>query len=132
MLAQWYAQALYDSIRDVSGKDAEKIFARFLDIVKRRGHTRLLNRVALLLRVQEEKDLWRSGVTLTIASEKDADRFGKRTAEFAESETDGKRTTRLCVDGTIIGGYRLRTSTTLLDDSYKRHLLDIYRLITTR
>ena len=109
MLAQWYAQALYDSIRDVSGKDAEKIFARFLDIVKRRGHTRLLNRVALFAPRARREGFVEKRVTLTIASEKDADRFGKRTAEFAESETDGKRTTRLCVDGTIIGGYRLRT-----------------------
>ena len=90
MLAQWYAQALYDSIRDVSGKDAEKIFARFLDIVKRRGHTRLFESRRTFAPRARREDLRRSGVTLTIASEKDADRFGKRTAEFAESETDGK------------------------------------------
>lgn len=134
MLAQWYAQALYYSIRDVSDKDAEKIFARFLYIVKRRGHMSLLRQITFLLRAEEEKDARKRGMTLIVAREKDAYRFEKHVLEFTESESHGenRRVARVRVDETIIGGYRLRTNTTLTDSSHKKHLFDIYRRITAR
>lgn len=130
MPARWYAQALHESIHNISEKEADTIYARFFDIIKRRGHIRLLPSIARIFFEQARREESKIGVTLIVAQEEDAQRFMNAAEQFFSKEAGVENRVRVRVDGTIIGGYQLRTSTILSDNSHKRHLLDMYHRIT--
>lgn len=130
MPARWYAQALHESVHNISEKEADTIYARFFDIMKRRGHIRLLPSIARIFLEQAKREERSTGVTLVVAQKEDTQRFMKAAEQFFSKEASGKNGVRVRVDDTIIGGYQLRTSTVLSDNSHKRHLIDMYRRIT--
>lgn len=126
MNADLYAHALYDSLKD--SPDTEKYIANLVGILKERGHYKLLPEIlSVYKRIDEQGQSKRS--TLYVAKESDGNVFKDTIKQFKE-EFNITEEVDVVVDETLVGGYTLRTSDKILDNSYKRSLLDLYRLIT--
>ena len=118
MNAFQYSTALTQALQGKSGKDATVVVDQFIMRIKARRHEKLLPQIISLLK-RNKAD---SGVaTLTIADTK-----GEKTAK-AEA---GVKDVAVKVDPTLIGGWQLEADGKLIDASYKRSLIELYRTIT--
>lgn len=128
MDAHQYATAMVAVV--TGGTDPEQALAGLDRTLKRRGHTKL--RTAILLRVltlltEEEK---RNTPTVRIARKEDVATYESAIQKLA-TELGLSGTPAVVIDDSLIGGYVLETKDTLVDKSYKRTLLSLYRNITS-
>lgn len=134
MKASWYAEALYGALqgKDVkSESDSKKVLTRFRKVVSARGHERLLPFVARELEkiMSREKD--KNEVLLVTADNKSVSKWSHAYDHYEREGTIRKGATRRdVVDETIVGGFQIRTKDTLIDGSYKKSLVELYRSIT--
>lgn len=134
MKASWYAEALYGALqgKDVkSENDSKKVFSRFRKVVFSRGHERLLSLVARELGkiMSREKD--KNEVVLVTADNKSVSKWSHAYDHYEKEGIIPKGATRRdVVDETIVGGFQIRTKDTLIDGSYKKSLVELYRNIT--
>lgn len=116
-----YAQALFDAIS--RGTDHKKAVRALFDSLEKKGKTALLDKISRAFERIAHTHTQRHMVTLTIARE--ADRAAALAANKKESATPS-----IVIDSSIIGGWRRESNETLVDQSYKKHLLDVYATIT--
>lgn len=105
----------------LEGKDATQIVSGTVDSLKKRGALGLLPKVLSAYRTLAEAAL-SQGALLTVAREAD------KQAALQDSGAD--KDTKVLVDERLIGGYRLEREGTLVDASFKAHLLRAYRNAT--
>lgn len=114
-MEQEYANVLVRLVE--SGKTPKEAVAVLADVLKKRGRASLLPRIARAFERAASRALLRSQTRITVARAEDA-----HAAQKAAGVTDAHVT----VDDSLIGGWRLEQGGILTDNSYKRHLLDIY------
>lgn len=109
-----YAQALWQTIENgKSHKDAVESLAKLL---KKQGRIDLMGKIAkAFTRLAEGKQS--NHPRIFVAHEKDA-KNALKASGIEEAD--------ICVDASLIGGWRLEGSGQLVDRSFKKHLLDIY------
>lgn len=105
-----YAQALVALVhKGMSPKDAVNKLAEML---KKTGKSRIMAQLKpALMRLQNKE----SGAVVYVAH--------KHDAKHAPQASD----TRVIIDDSLIGGWRMVNGNTLVDASYKKQLLDMYR-----
>ena len=113
-----YAHALLEVIQ--KGMDSKKAVESLKDMLVRQGRLELLPRIARALRRIDEREK-AARPRVYIADEKHAK---KAFTESGLAEAD------VCVDETLIGGWRVEDGERLIDNSFKKHLLSIYSNIT--
>ena len=120
-----YASALYSATQGLNKEDTEKRVKVFIELVKSRGHERLLPSLSSSYekRLSQKVDK----VTLTVASDKDLKRTKEEirdlSGEFNLQDLDVK------VDELLVGGYVLKSQNNLYDKSYRRALKKLYQKI---
>jgi len=115
-----YAQALWKSIKSGhSPKDAVDSLAK---ILKKQGRQDLMGKIAKAFsRLAEGNKANRSRIY--VARERDA-KSALRASGVQEAD--------ICLDESLIGGWRLEGGNEVIDRSFKKYLLDIYNgAITT-
>ncbi|OIP64931.1 MAG: hypothetical protein COV32_01155 [Candidatus Yonathbacteria bacterium CG10_big_fil_rev_8_21_14_0_10_43_136] len=134
MKASWYAEALYGALNGKHVKnesDSRKIFTHFRKVVSARGHDGLLPFVAHEFGkiVTRERD--RNEVILVTADNKSVGKWAHAYDHYEKEGIIPKGATRRdVVDESIVGGFQIRTKDTLVDGSYKKSLVELYRNIT--
>lgn len=133
MKAQWYAEALYGALQGVAEEsDSKKVLTRFRKVLSARGHDKLLPFISreldkILLREKGKKE-----VVLVTADSKSK---GKWAHAYDHYEKEGSipkgALLREVIDESIVGGFQIRMKDTLIDGSYKKSLLELYRSVTT-
>ena len=123
-----YAQALWKMVE--GGMSPAKAVHELRDLLKARGREALLPRIGRAFARIAEREGKRTGVTLSVAREKD-ERAAKSAvkqilAEFGVEPKEGN----IHVDDSLIGGWRLEGREHLVDASYKRILVDVYNAAT--
>ncbi len=113
-----YARALWNLIANgMKHAEAVKAIAASLEA---RGRSALMPRVARAFERIAAREMGRTQTVLTVAKEEDAKR-----AMLASGAAEAD----VIVDPTLIGGWRLMTRDTLVDASWKKHLLSMYNRI---
>ncbi|HVM73730.1 MAG TPA: F0F1 ATP synthase subunit delta [Candidatus Paceibacterota bacterium] len=119
-----YAQALWMVIK--KGMKPSGAIRAMHEKLTREGRAALMPRIAWAFDHIARRDANRTALTLTVADEAHAPRAHK---EASHAGLDLERVENR-VDTTLIGGWRLEGQEQLIDASYKRHLLAIYRAAT--
>ena len=119
-----YAQALKQMI--AGGKKPEDAVRALHEALVRNGRTSLMPKIARAFARIAERESARSTVTISVAREKDAKRALDAAAKQLASLKAGKNDVVVKIDDTLIGGWQLEGRETLVDASYKKHLLTIY------
>jgi F0F1-type ATP synthase delta subunit len=113
-MEQAYAQALLKSVH--AGTSPKEAVSAVAHALKAQGRIELMPRIVrALTRLAEREHNNRPRVY--VAREKDG------RAAFASS---GVKEADVCIDETLIGGWRLEDGETLMDASFKKMLLDMY------
>ncbi len=120
-----YVTVIVESI--LAGLPVEEVLARTKRTLTKRGHLRLWSQVLKAAVRELESKLRSAAPEVRVASEAvtQADIATALRAIGAE-----EREYRLVVDKTLIGGAVARYQGLVLDTSYKRALVDLYRAIT--
>ena len=131
MKASWYAEALAEALSGKSEKEAEKVLARFYEVIKAHGHTGLLPHIPAELKKIEAREKVHHEATLVTADTKSRTKWSHAYDHYEKEGLLPKDATRHnVVDETIIGGYQIRTKDLLIDSSYKKSLIELYSKIT--
>lgn len=118
-----YAQALYTAI--ASGTTHTKAVHALVERLKREGRSALLPRIAKTFARVAQRESAKNRTALYVAREHDAHQALTAAGKFAQVEKHDVH-----VDETLIGGWRLEHEDTLVDASYKKHLLEIFNRVT--
>lgn len=117
-LAHQYAALL----REV--EDRPETVAQIFTLLSKRGHRKLLPAILAEIQRLDAKQEKVGKTVLTVARAADEASAKKATSTYGVPDTT-------VVDPAIIGGWRFRNTGTLVDHSYKRMLLDLYRTVTS-
>ena len=113
-----YAQALWKSLEN--GRSPKEAVESLAKVLKGQGRSDLMGKIkTAFLRIAEAEKSNR--VRIYVAHEKDAAHALKAS---------GVEEADICVDKTLIGGWRLEGGDEVVDRSFKKHLLDIYNSAT--
>ncbi len=126
MNADLYATALYHALDGVDQHEHDRLFERFVTVVKARRHERLFPAIvrAFEKKISRAKRQERTHIvfasthdasTLAHALQADLRTLGAEDAPYVSRE-----------DPSLIGGYVITTHGKRIDASYKRTLLELY------
>lgn len=118
-MEQKYAAALMHLVEN--GTNPSDAVAAIAKALEARGRTGLLSRVGRAFERLAEKRAARERTVVAVAREADA---------AHARAVSGAPDAQIRVDDTLIGGWRLEKGDTLVDASYKTHLLNIYHRAT--
>jgi F0F1-type ATP synthase delta subunit len=121
-----YVTALVEKI--LSGMPVEEALTRTKATLQKHGHSRLWSQVLKAAARLLEAKLKSHVPQVTLAKEGGTSEAAILSA-LAKIGAEGSEY-RLTVDQTLIGGMTARFKGTVLDQSYKRVLVDLYRKIT--
>jgi F0F1-type ATP synthase delta subunit len=128
-MEQAYAMALWKMVE--GGMDHRKAVTALRELLKNQGRERLLPRIARAFERIAHRDAKKNDLVLTVADAKDihtAEKVAKEVLKQLNLSSEGGSAFggKTHVDDTLIGGWRLEGRGVLVDQSYKKHLLDIY------
>lgn len=129
-LAQNYAQALRDLVRDTDVSKHAEISDTFVKVLKKKGHISLLPTILKEFEKYRMRDLDTKRVILTVAKNSDAEKYKDEALNHVASLEKGDHI-GVKVDKRLIGGFKLESGDMVVDGSYKRRLLNLYREIIT-
>ena len=109
-----YAQALWKAIEN--GRSPKEAIESLAKILKRQGRIDLMSKIAKAFARLAEANRSR-GARIYVAQRHDAVHAMKAA---------GVEKADICVDESLIGGWRLEGAGQLVDRSFKKYLLDIY------
>lgn len=131
MKASWYAEALAEALSGKNENEAEKVLARFYEVIKAHGHTGLLPHIPAELRKIEAREKVHGEAILVTADTKSRTRWAHAYDHYKKEGLLPQGAVRHdVVDETLIGGYQIRTKDLLIDSSYKKSLIELYSNIT--
>ncbi len=133
MKASYYAEALYEALKGKNEKEADVVARIFLTSVKTRGHTGLLKLIPVELSKIAKREYSKNVAYLVTAT---TSSHAKWSHAYDHYEKEGivpvNSVRHNIVDETIIGGFQIRGKNILIDSSYKRSLLELYKNITNK
>lgn len=123
--ARVYAKALM-SLSDSGAAQKETFTKSFADLLKRKGDAGLMTSISReFSKLQEKKQRAKTVKVITAKELTDGevdDILKKCLPNHGEFDTIVKK-----VDETLIGGFRIETTTNIIDISYKKSLQSMYR-----
>lgn len=131
MIAEHYAQALFELTEGASDEKLDAVMASFVATLKRQRRMRLLPSIVRHLERKLARADRHNTIELTVAKRDDAEKF-KEEIEKHASALGGVKDKRIAVhtDAHLIGGYVIVGNDVRIDASYRKHLLDLYALLT--
>ena len=127
-LEKEYAQALLTVTRSRSEAGKRTLLPRLREILKRRGHEKLLPRIFAEYEKLLERQTKR-GVKVSFARERDRTQALKAAKEFAAEKITEME---LCLEPALVSGFIISGANTRYDASGKRALLELYRQLIAR
>ncbi|MFZ2303246.1 MAG: F0F1 ATP synthase subunit delta [Minisyncoccia bacterium] len=131
MKASWYAEALYGALEGKSESDGSQVLARFRAVLAARGHSAFLRFIPQELGKIIEREKNKNEVILVTADSKSLSKWVHAYDHYEKEGIIPKRATRRdVIDESIVGGFQIRANDILIDGSYKKSLVELYRQIT--
>lgn len=123
-MEETYAQALWKMIE--GGTQPKKAVQQLVDSLKAHNREALLPRIARAFERIATRQMQKNAVVVIVAHEKDMAKAKREAKAFLDevgadaSDLEGK------IDETLIGGWRLEGRGQLVDNSFKKSLLEMY------
>lgn len=124
-----YAQALWQMIE--KGIKPKEAVAKIHEALERRGRASLLPKVGRAFARIAARESAKRAVVLSVANEKDAAGAKRELKHVLDEMGVEAGDIEVCLDETLIGGWRLEGRERLYDASYKKSLLSVYNRATT-
>lgn len=120
-----YAQALLGASQKKSEQEMNEYFDTFISLLKHKSEYKMLPTIVREYKALVERSKKGAGTTLVVRTQEEADKFIKELD--AMGDTFDTSNMQIIEDETIVGGYIAKNSTSMLDRSYKKGLVDMYK-----
>jgi F0F1-type ATP synthase delta subunit len=121
-----YAQALMSLIE--GGMEPREALHALVESLKIRGREALLPRIARAFERIAAREMKKNAVIVSVAHEKDANGAKKEVKPLLEEIGADSKEVEIRIDESLIGGWRFEGKGVLVDNSFKKSLLDMYNL----
>ena len=126
--AQIYAEVLHGYFKDHSEQEQTDFFEKFRAFLESKKELPLLAAILKEVEVIIAREV-KVGVVLITRDEADAEKYGKELNQHADNFDISNITNE--IDETIVGGYVLKSSTNMVDNSYKTQLINMYQQLVS-
>lgn len=123
-MEQQYATAVWKMVE--GGAAPAKAVSALRELLEREGRGALLPRIGKALARIAEREVRRTQLTVTVATEKDGRRAHTEAHKALKEMGIEEKDLKTLVDDTVIGGWRLEGRGVLIDNTYKNKLLSLY------
>ena len=123
-----YAQALWKLVQ--GGMEYKKALHALREMLVERGRLSLLPRIARAFERLAAREHSRTTMTLTVARDADIPKARKAAVEELAGAKIAETDLDICLDETLVGGWRLEGREHLVDASFKKYLLSLYNRAT--
>lgn len=123
-MEQEYAQALWQMIE--SGTQPKPALHALVESLKARGREMLLPRIARAFERLAARELQKNALVVSVAHEKDSARAKREAKRILDELSVDAKDIDVKTDESLIGGWRLEGRGILIDESFKKKLLDMY------
>jgi F0F1-type ATP synthase delta subunit len=131
-MAENYAQALFELTQGASAEKLDAVMHRFVETLERKRHMRLLPSIVHHFERLRQRAERRATIELVVAKEADAEKYKSAVAAHSADLGDAHgKSVAVRVDDSVVGGYILQGNNIRIDASYRKHLLDLYSLLTS-
>jgi len=124
-----YAQALWQIIEN--GMEPKKALRSLVESLKLRGREALLPRIARAFERLAAREMRKNSVVVSVAHEKDAAKAKREVKALLEEIGAQSKDIETHIDESLIGGWRFEGNGLLVDNSFKKSLLEMYNRATT-
>ena len=128
MIVNDYSSALFELL--AKGSQGDALLESLQSLLKKKGHERLYASILKDLLAKFEKDKQRNSIQVMVGREKDIPHLKESILE-AMATLGTEKEFLSHVDTTLIGGFKIKSHDKVIDRSYKKQLLTIYRSLTT-
>lgn len=125
-----YAEALYAESRGKPHQEQSEIAERFLALLEKRGHVKLLPKILRALTLRDLKEQDEAGIKVVLASPAHLTRFTSDIARAEDAVFGGKKERKIKIDSSLVGGFVLEKGGLRFDASFKRKLLSLFKTLT--
>jgi len=125
-MEQAYAVAVWRAVQ--SGKNPKEAVEALRTTLAHRGRTALFPAIARAFRRFAERERAKNMLTLSLASVRD-ERSKKEAMRALQALGVQKESVEIRADDSQIGGWRLEGQGYLLDASFKKYLLEMYKRV---
>jgi|SRR6185312_6441163 len=123
-MEQAYAQALWQMIE--SGMEPKKALHALVETLKSHGREALLPRISRAFSRLAERETRKKAIIVSVAREKDAHGATREAKRVLDEIGADAKDIEVKIDESLIGGWRLEGKGILVDNSFKKSLLDMY------
>ncbi len=127
--ADQYANALVSATRGKSATEAGQLIEHFVSFVHRRGHEKLLPRIADAYERLVAREEARETALIWVAHADEYERHRAEVAADLELLGASAERVRVVADPHAIGGYEVRAHGSSVDRTYKRRLISLFELL---
>lgn len=120
MLAQHYAQAIFDAKKDATAE----VLVRLL---KQKGHSPLLPQIVREYEKLLRKDERASTAEIRVSNKSDIARLKDRIASYETELAFSANDARIVEDPSIVGGFIIKQGAREVDGSFRARLIKLYR-----
>ena len=122
--AKLYAQTLQHAFEDKTPAELDVFFEKFIGLLKQKKEHKLLPAITREYNTLIKRSSKGSGTTLIVRDAQDGEKY---KVELAGTEGFDAGEVTVLEDKTIVGGFIAKNSTTMLDRSYKKGLVQMYK-----
>jgi len=126
--AELYAKTLHDYFANHDEKESDAFLEKFNQFLYSKNETSLLKDVIKHVSKLDEIATSGSKTTLVVRDEVDAKKY-EEIARSAHSETFDFGSLETIIDENIVGGYQVLSETKMIDNSYKKKLVEMYNTL---
>ncbi len=113
------------------GVKPKEAVAKIREALEKRGRTSILPKVGRAFARIAAREGAKRAIVLSVAHEKDVPEAKRATKDILREMGVEAEDVEVCLDETLIGGWRLEGREHLRDASYKKSLLSVYNRATT-
>lgn len=128
MIVQDYSSALFELLQ--SNGDSEALLGTFRSLLKKKGHEKLYAQILKDLLNKFKKNTDKNSIQVVVSRVKDIKHLEESISKSIAAFGTTKEFSTL-VDPTLIGGFKIIGQDKVIDHSYKKQLLTIYKSLTT-
>lgn len=106
--------------------EPKKALHALVESLKARGREALLPRIASAFERLAEREMRKREIVVSVAHEKDGSAAKRDVKKILEEINASAKDIKVAVDESLIGGWRLEGAGVLIDNSFKKSLLEMY------
>lgn len=128
--AELYAKTLHDYFSNHSEQESDAFLQKFYQFLEAKNEKSILKDVMKHVQKIDERAKAGTPTTLVVRDQEDAEKY-RKIVESEHADLFDFSAIETIIDENIVGGYQIMSETKMIDNSYKRKLIEMYNTLVS-